>query len=209
MKRYFLILIVLPAFFATTKAQRTYFETEVSKAVFKNFDVTFSPQIRFREGFDLKQYFFDAGAEYKLNKYFGMGASYRLGNNTTNNGDKENFGRFSLDAKVKVKWNQFEPKFRLRYSNENDDFSDDSDTKYNFLRYKFELEYNFSDSGLKPYVYSEYFQNLTEVDQNGLRFEGGLNYKINKHNKVGAYYRLNSGDSDCFEVIGLIYKLKL
>lgn len=209
MKRYFLILLFLAAFFETIKAQRTYLETEISKSVFKDFDISFSPQVRFNDGFELKQYLFDAGVEYKINKYFSLGTGYRIGTEIKTDGEKTNFGRFSLDAKAKVRWMQFEPKFRLRYSNENDDFGNISEIKGNFLRYKFELAYNFSGSGFQPYLYTEYFQNLTESGENGQRFEGGLDYKIDSHNKIGAYYRMNYGKNSCFEVIGLSYKLKL
>lgn len=197
--------------FQSAKAQRTYIETEVSGEIFKNFEISLSPQIRFREGFDLKEYFFDTGAEYKFNRYFSAATSYRLGTNISKDGEHTNFGRFALDAKTKIQLNKFEPKFRLRYTNQNEDFSNETETKYNFLRYKLELEYHISDSHFKPYIYGEFFQNLTENNASGLRFEGGLNYKINKHNVVGAYYRVNSAISsgDCFDVIGLTYKLKL
>lgn len=209
MKRYFLLLMIQSIIITAAKAQRTYLETEISSEVFKHFELTFSPQIRFRDGFELKQYLFDAGVEYKINKHFSFGTSYRLGTNITTKGDKENFGRFAFDAKTKIKWKLFEPRFRLRYSNENDDFGDDDDSKYNYFRYKLELGYNFPESGFKPYISGEYFQNFTKSEQNKMRFEGGLNYKINSHNTVGAYYRLNSSGSNSFDVVGLSYKLKL
>jgi hypothetical protein len=211
MKKYITIICIILGLFQTVQAQRTNLETEVSGEVFKNFELSLSPQVRFREGFDLKEYFFETGAEYKFNRYFSAATSYRLGTNINKDGDRSNFGRFSFDAKTKIKLNQFEPKFRLRYSNENEDFSEVSATKYNFLRYKLELGYDIPDSHFMPYIYGEFFQNLTETGENGLRFEGGLNYKINKHNFVGAYYRLNSEIStgECFDVIGLTWKLKL
>ncbi len=211
MKKYITIICIFLGLLQTVQAQRTYFETEVSGEIFKNFELSFSPQVRFREGFDLKEYFFETGAEYKFNRYFSAATSYRLGTNISKDGDRSNFGRFSLDAKTKIKLKNFEPKFRLRYSNENEDFSTYTETKYNFLRYKLELEYEISESHFKPYIYGEFFQNLSETGDNGLRFEGGLNYKINKHNFVGAYYRLNSEIStgECFDVIGLTWKLKL
>ena len=86
-----------------------------------------------------------------------------------------------------------------------------TETIYHFIRNSPELEYHISDSHFKPYIYGEFFQNLSESGKNGIRLEGGLNYKINKHNMVGAYYRVNSSinNGDCFDVIGLTYKLKL
>ena len=211
MKKYITAIFILAGMIQSANAQRTYIETEVSGEVFKNFELSLSPQVRFREGFDLKEYFLETGAEYKFNRYFSAATSYRFGTNVSKDGEHTNFGRFALDAKTSIKLYKFEPKFRLRYTNQNEDFSNVSDTKYNFLRYKLELEYHISDSHFKPYIYGEFFQNLTKSGKNGIRLEGGLNYKINKHNMVGAYYRVNSSinNGDCFDVIGLTYKLKL
>lgn len=209
-KKYITGIIIILGFLQSVRAQRTYLESEVSGEIFKNFEINLSPQIRFSEGFDLKEYFFDTGVEYKFNRYFSAATSYRLGTNVSKDGHT-NYGRFALDVKTKIKLNNFKPKFRLRYTNFNEDFSDETETRYHFLRYKFELEYHFSNSHFKPYIYSEFFQNLTETGVNGLRFEGGLNYKINYNNVVGAYYRKNSSinTGECFDVIGLMYKLKL
>lgn len=210
MKKYIAIIIIFTGIVQSVRAQRTYIETEVSGEIFKNFEISLSPQIRFREGFDLKEYFFEAGAEYKFNKYFSAASNYRFGTEISKDGDKSNFGRFAIDTKTKIKLDNFEPKFRLRYTNLNEDFSTNDETNYHLLRYKLELEYHISNSHFKPYIYGEFFQNLSETSRNGLRFEGGLNYKINKHNMVGAYYRVNSeiNSGECFDVIGLTYKLR-
>jgi hypothetical protein len=211
MKR--IILATLTIWFAvnTANAQRTIFEKEVSKEIFKNFEIFVSPQVKFRENFDLKEYYFDTGVEYKFSKYFSAATSYRLGTNITQNDNKENFGRFAFDAKAKIKLNAFEPKFRLRYTNGNEDFDDDEVTNFQYLRYKFELEYHLNDINLSPYIYTELFQSLKSKDLNGTRFEGGLMYKINKHHKIGAYYRVNVPFSNSCPVhsIGISYKLKL
>lgn len=211
MKKYLTAFFITLGFLQPVFAQRTYLETEVSGEIFKNFELILSPQVRFREEFDLKEYFLETGAEYKFNRYFNAAASYRFGTNISKDGEHTNFGRFALDAKTKIKLNKLETKFRLRYCNENEDFNDYSNAKNNFLRYKLGFEYDISESHFKPYIYGEFFQNLTETGMNGIRFEGGINYKINKHNLVGAYYRLNSEISSgkCFDVIGLTWKLKL
>jgi hypothetical protein len=211
MKNQVFIFIVFVFLSIVANAQRTYFETDISKEIFKNFEISLSPQVRFKEGFELKQYFFDAGVEYKLNKYFSVGTSYRLGTNITKNDNKEYFGRFAFDAKTKVKWKNFEPKFRLRYTNLNEDFASNDSDKYSYLRYKFELEYKIKKLDLNPYIYAELFQNLSESSLNGTRYEGGLMYKISKHHYIGAYYRMNykSGNNEHLNVFGLTYKLKL
>ena len=211
MKNQVFIFIVFVFLSIVANAQRTYFETDISKEIFKNFEISLSPQVRFKEGFELKEYFFDAGVQYKFNKYFSLGTSYRLGTNITKTDDKEYFGRFAIDAGTGIKWKNFEPKFRLRYTNLNDDFASNESENLNYLRYKFEIEYRIKKLNLNPYIYTELFQNLSESNLDGTRYEGGLFYKINKHHKIGAYYRLNykSGNNEHLNVFGLTYKLKL
>jgi hypothetical protein len=211
MKKAIYTLFAIAAFCMASYAQRTYFEFEISKELFKKLELSFNPQVRFNEGFDLKQYLFDVGAEYKFSKYFSVGSSYRLGTNITKNDNKEYFGRFALDAKTSVKWKGFEPKFRLRYTNNNEDFESENMEILNYLRYKFEIEYRIKKLNLYPYIYTELFQNMEEDALNNTRYEGGLMYKINKHHRIGAYYRMNykSGTTDPIDIIGLTYKLKL
>lgn len=209
MKKAYLILAILFAVYEVSVAQRSYFEFKLSKEIFKDFELSIQPQIRFSEGFNLKKYFADLEADYEFNKYFSAGATYRFGTNITKNDNIEFFGRFAIDAKTGFKWHHFEPKFRLRYTNENDDFSDDDEENANFLRYKIELEYHVKKLDLSPYIYTEFYQNLTENNWDKIRYEGGLDYKINKHNKIGAFYRINTTGKDPVQIIGISYKLKL
>ncbi|MEZ5104412.1 MAG: DUF2490 domain-containing protein [Draconibacterium sp.] len=209
MKKAFLVITLIVAGFEFSFAQRTYFEFKLSKEIFKDFELSVSPQVRFNEGFDLKKYFADLEAEYEFNKYFSASATYRLGTNITKKDNKEFFGRFAIDAKTGFKWHHFESQFRLRYSNENSDFSDDKEENANYLRYKIGLEYHIKKLDLTPYIYTEFFQNLPESNWDKTRYEGGLDYKINKHNKIGAYYRLNTTEDDRIHIIGLSYKLEL
>jgi hypothetical protein len=184
-KQAFIIFILLFMSFIAS-AQKTYFETEISKEIFKNFEISLAPQVRFKEGFELKQYLIDAGIEYKFNKYFSLGTSYRFGSSITKDKGNEYFGRFAFDAKTGIKWKNFEPKLRLRYTNNNEDFGSENSDVLNYLRYKFEIGYQIKKLNLNPYIYTELFQNLSDSNLNGIRYEGGLEYKINNHNKIGA-----------------------
>ncbi len=211
MKRLIILTVIFNTIALILPAQRTYFETEISGELFKNIEISLSPQVRFREEFDLKEYLFDAGADYKISKYLSLGTSYRLGTNISRDDEKTTFGRWSFDAKTSVKLNSLKPSFRLRYTNGNEDFGDDSEENEQYLRYKLELAYSLSSLNISPYVYTEYFQNIAGDNLDYTRFEGGLDYKLGKHHKLGAYFRTNveSDSKEIQRIIGLSYKFKL
>lgn len=211
MKKVIVNLLILLATASVAQAQRTWFDFEISKSLNKKLEIALAPEIRFKENFELHEYFFEPKIEYKFNKYFALGANYRFGNNPDKDGNAQWFGRYSLDAKTGYDWKKLEAQFRLRYAN-SDDFSDDEDERTNYLRFKFQLEYDFKKLDLKPYVAYELYRNLTEGDFTKARWESGLEYKINKHHRVGAYFRLNDylvDDEESIKIIGLSYKFKL
>lgn len=191
-------------------SQRTWFDAEFSTEIVNNLELSVAPELRFKEEFELKEYFLQTALEYKFNKYFSLAAGYRFGYNINGDDEHESFGRFHFDAKTDVKWNNFQPKFRLRFTNA-DDFSDENEN-VNYLRYKVELEYKIKKFDLEPYVLTEWYQDLDAKEFSKLRFESGMMYKINKHHKIGVYYRLNhylNSDKDNRNIVGLSYKFKL
>lgn len=208
MRKSIFLVVFMMAFFTVALARQTWVETTISKEAGKKLEFFIAPQIRFDKGFSTDEYFLDAGMEYKLNKYFKLGTQYRLGNKMNKNNEAEAFGRFAIDAKTGFKWNNFEPGFRLRFTN-SDDFEEDE--KENYLRYKFGLEYHWKKLNLKPYVAFEIYRNLTENDFDKRRYETGIMYKINKHHQIGSYLRINENlnKNKSVSVIGVSYKLNL
>ncbi len=192
-----------------TFAQRTWFEMSVSKDITKKLELDIATEIRFNEGFELNEYFLESGLEYKFSKYFSLGGNYRLGNNFNKKGESQWYGRFAFDAKTGYEWKKLGTQLRVRYTNA-DDFSDD-DAKINYLRYKFKLDYSLKKLDLKPYLSYELYQNLDDKEFNKSRYEASLEYKINKHHRIGAYYRINDyfTDDESVKIIGFTYKLKL
>jgi len=205
-----ILITILAIVSAQAFSQRTWFDAEFNTKIAKHLDLSVAPEVRFKEGFELKEYFIQPSLEYKFSKYFRLGVGYRFGYNINNDDEHESFGRFNIDAKTGFKWNNFNPKFRLRYTNA-DDFADDNDVA-NYLRYKFELEYNWKKLDLQPYVAFEWYQDLDEKEFSKSRYEGGLMYKINKHHKIGAYFRANNylnSDKETRNIIGISYKFDL
>ena len=127
--------------------------------------------------------------EYKLNKYFATGASYRLGNNLNKKGEAKTFGRFALDAKTGYEWEKSEIQFRLRYTNDDDFNSDNSNENY----FRFRLKYNYSVKklNLKPYAICELYRSLEQKEFDKARYEAGLEYKISKKHRIGTFYRVH------------------
>ena len=116
----------------SVQAQRTWFEFEVSKSLGEKLEIALAPEIRFKESFELHEYFFEPKIEYKFNKYFALGANYRLGNNPDKEGNAQWFGRYGLEAKTGYEWRRLEAQFRLRYTN-SDDFEGEGNVKFSGL----------------------------------------------------------------------------
>jgi len=210
MKKWLAGILILLATISVSEAQNTWFEVEISKSLSKKLDVALAPQIRFKDNFELQEYFFEPKIEYKFNKYFALGVNYRLGNNPDKDGNAQWYGRYGFDAKTGYDWKRLEASFRLRYTN-TDDFGENADERINYLRFKFQLEYDIKKIDLKPYIAYEVYRNLGEGEYTKARLETGLEYKINKHHRVGAYYRVNNyltTDDENVKIIGLSYKFK-
>ncbi|QGY46228.1 DUF2490 domain-containing protein [Maribellus comscasis] len=209
MKRVF-ITILMVAFVANVFAQRTWFEFEISKDLTKKLELSFAPEIRFKEKFELNEYLFQPGLEYKFSDYFSLGGKYRLGNNLKNNGDSQWYGRFAFDAKTNYEWEKLETQLRLRYTN-SDDFSDDDNNKTNYLRVRLKMEYALKKLALKPYAAYEIYRDMDDSEFDKGRWEAGLEYKINKHHRIGTYFRINDyfSDKESVKILGFTYKLTL
>lgn len=192
-------------------SQRLWIESDFTKEVIRNLELSFSPQARFKEALVLKEYFIETQLEYEFFNYFQLGAGYRLGNNINKDGLTESYGRFNIDAKAKYNWRNLQPKIRLRLTNAND-FADEDNDPVSFLRYKGELEYSIDKIRSEPYIIYELYHDLLEKELSKARTETGLLFKISKRHRIGAYYRLNDylkSDKESIHIIGLLYKLKI
>jgi len=207
-QKFFLTAFLIVTFCSAVSGQRTWFEFGISKSLNEKLKVSLDPEIRFKEGFELNEYFIEPGLEYEFFKFLSLGGSYRIGNNLKKDGSAQWYGRYSLEVKSEYDWKQLEAQIRIRYTNYDDLIGENSD-KVNYLRFKLKLEYDIEKLKLKPYGVYEIYRNLHENDFTKARWEAGLEYKINKHNDVGAYFRLNDylTDKESVKIIGVFYKL--
>ncbi|MFV0592476.1 MAG: DUF2490 domain-containing protein [Draconibacterium sp.] len=204
---YTAVLVAATSF--TVLAQQTWLELEATKQLGEKFEIFLAPELRYTENFKLDEYFIEPGVEYKFNDYFAMVGSYRIGNNLNKKGEDRWFGRFAVDAKTGYEWRNLEAKLRFRYTN-SDDFT--GDEKTNYFRTKLELEYSIKRPGLQPYFAYEFYRDLDVGEFSKDRWETGIQYKINRHHRVSAYFRLNDylhSDKETIKIVGLCYKLKL
>lgn len=191
-------------------AQRTWFEFDISKDLSNKLEFSLEPQVRFKEGFELNEYFIEPGLEYEFIKYFSLAGSYRIGNNLKKDGSAQWFGRYAVDAKTAYDWDKLEAQLRVRYTNYDDLIGDNND-KVNYLRFRLKIEYDIEKADLKPYAIYEIYRNLEENEFAKNRWETGLEYKINKDNDVGAYFRLNDypDNKASVKIIGIYYQLSI
>lgn len=186
---------------------KTRTELELSFKPIKKLKLTFMPQLRFDEDFSLDKYLFQTGAEYKVLKIIELGATYRFVINPRETKDTEYFNRFAFSATVKKEFGDFEPTFRLKYSN----YADDDISDKNFMRYKASLKYDIPDRKFTPFLGAEFFQQTDGGDLYKIRYSTGVDYKLFKKNFVGVNYKFDYYKKEYLNkhIISLGYKMKL
>lgn len=185
---------------------QTRTELELTYKPVKKLKLSFSPQLRFDENFSLDKYLFEGGAEYKAFKFLELGATYRFVVNPRDTKDTEYLNRLAFSATVKKKFGDFEPAFRLRYSN----YADDDVSDKSFIRYKASLKYDIPDCKITPFVAAELFQQTDGGDLYKMRYSTGLDYKLFKKNYIGVSYKFDYYNTDYLNkhIISLGYKIK-
>ncbi len=206
------IAFVFMLFAGTIQAQevtnefQTRTELELVYKPVKKLKLTFMPQLRFDENFSLDKYLFEGEAEYKLTKFLDVAATYRFVVNPRDTKDTEYFNRYGFSATAGKKFGNFEPAFRLRYSN----YADDDVSDKSFMRYKASLKYDIPKCKLTPFVAAELFQQTDGGDLYKMRYSTGLDYKLFKKNFIGVSYKFDYYNTDYLNkhIISLGYKIK-
>lgn len=172
----------------------------------KKVKFTFSPELRFEDGFTLDKYLLEADVKYKATKLISLGASYGLVGNKRNEKDTEHLSRYSISAIVKKDIDRFEPSFRFMYSN----YADDEIADKNYLRFKASLGYDIPKCKLTPFVAAQAFYQLNENELYKMRYALGADYKLFKDNYIQASYKLDYYQNEYKNrhIFTLGYKLK-
>jgi len=208
-KKSVILLILLSVLGFRGLGQQTWIDAEFSGKIIKRLELSFVPEARFENPFELKEYFVSTGLEYKLHDYLSLGGSYRIGEKIKNNGSSETVSRFAFDAKTQYEWKNLEAQFRARYAN-TDDFGDEESSAIQYFRYRLKLDYSLKKFGLSPYLSYEIFRDLEEKEFTKARYDAGVVYSISKSHKIGIYYRRSDYiDSEKFiNILGVSYRYK-
>ena len=120
--------------------------------------------------------------------------------------DTEYFNRYGFSATAAKKLGNFEPAFRLSYSN----YADDDVSDKSFMRYKASLKYDIPKCKLTPFVAAELFQQTDGGDLYKMRYSTGLDYKLFKNNYIGVNYKFDYYNTEYLNkhIISLGYKIK-
>lgn len=181
---------------------------EIEYEAFKDFTLSFSPELRLGQDFSIDNYHFQLEADYKLSKIFSLGARYRFVVNPRENNDTEYQSLYGVNLKLKKKFNRFKTAVRFSYTNDADE--DYNEGRSNFLRYKATAKYNIKSCKLEPMIGLEAFQQLQGEGLYKMRYLAGLGYKFNKKNQLGLtykfdYYRIAYVNK---HIVELTYKFK-
>ena len=189
----------------------------VEKKITKSLSVSVNTQFRFTDNVSiLRAYLGEAGVSYKLNKRWEVSGYYRFIGRRKKNDDKTGYEyhpyhRFYADIAYDRKIWKLKFDYRLRYQNQfmDDDSGLENDKSY--VRNKFEVSYP-NKSRFTPYVSTDFFYQLGGVGFDQMRNKGGIEFAINKRNKIDVSgftdYRLQGSQENRF-LIGVSYKLKL
>lgn len=159
------------------------------------------------------QTFTQLDGDYSIKKWVSIGVSYRWIQKPTLFNIEEFDHRFTVDASFTYKMGDIDLGFRPRFQHRLKGISaDDGKRSKTYNRNKFSLEY----SGIKKVSIElnyEFFLRvgvIRQIDQN--RYSLELKYKLNKENRVSAFYMLQQEVNvvwpELTHVVGLTYSYR-
>ncbi len=160
---------------------------ELTYKPIKRLKLTLSPEVRYDETFTVEKYHFELGTDYTLNENLAVGVDYRYVVNPRETKETELLSRYALHATWKSSYGNYDPSFRVAYSN----YADDNGANDNYLRFKAKLKYDIPKNKLTPLIGAEAFRNQTTDELYKMRYTLGVDYKLFKKNHIGFRYKLD------------------
>jgi hypothetical protein len=201
-----LIFIGIASVQAKTDKFGTWLEIELTKKLFKKFELSFIPEVRWQDDFTVDKYQFDAKLAYEPFKFLNLAAAYRIKTNVKNKGN-ETTDRFVFDAALKEGLGRFDASLRTRYTN----YNDEDDVKTSFIRPRIKLVYDIKGNKIAPFTSFELFRDISESKWQKSRFDLGFKRKLGKLHRLGIYYRLQNyfSDRNSINILGIDYRFKI
>ena len=211
----FLILFLSLVIYSKVNAQtndvenefNTWISTDLKYKFSKKIQLTVTPELRLENDFEWNKFLLESKLRYKVFKYLDVSGGYRFTIENSNSNDVSYFQRFFIDLGTSKKFNRFEAKFGIKYTNEAE-FN--TDNQYNYLRYKGGIEYNIPHHKITPFFSLEAFHSLDNKMVDKFRYHIGAAYKINKHNQIELGYKLDYYMTKYknSHILGLSYRFK-
>jgi hypothetical protein len=145
----------------------------------------------------IDQFFTNAGIQYRLNKNFRFGLTYRFINKSRDDMSYSKRHRILVDASYRKKVYNFTFIYRLRNQWQVQDYFSSDDGKYpeTIMRHKVDVKYQVKN--FTPYIAAEFFLQLNdprfhEADNSFTRqrFYSGMDYELNKRETLGAFFMI-------------------
>ncbi len=148
--------------------------------------------LRTRENSELlKQFHWEFGAKYKLNKRFALGSKYRyvsyyvFGKTPVHRWNLDlvydnKFGRFSYDIRARYQQQWFHSDYKQEFTEQ-------------FLRTRFRLNYDIRKNKLETFIAVEHYLGLNGENQwltEQMRYTFGASYPVNKWSDLTLAFRI-------------------
>jgi long-subunit fatty acid transport protein len=153
---------------------------------------------------------------YQINKLVGGGFLYRLISNA-NNPENYEFGhRFAAFVDVQKNYSRWTGSLRTTYQKTYPEFLHTSEwyIPEDYIRILAEVSYRLKNGKTEPYTNIEFWYRLSPEKQSFIdqyRFTAGVQYKINKRNRLDLFYRIQQEiqvkDPLTAHIIGIGYRL--
>lgn len=201
MKKIVLLLFVclLVAFSSKLKAQVNdaglWMTVSVEKKLNKKFKVVVAEEMRLRENISMiGQLFTDVSLQYKVTKYFFISGSYRFAMKQTLDFYYEPRQRFYADLVYKFKAAKFDFNIRTRVQDQDRYTIPKGENNRQTLYWRNKVAAKYGIKDFTPFVSFEVYYPLNNYQGNaidGLRYQAGTDYKINKSNSITIYYLID------------------
>jgi hypothetical protein len=187
-----------------------WYEAGVEKSLGKKFEVDGSAMVRtFKDGSTIDQAFLEFSVSWRLIEYFGIAASYRVGNYLDDDDMYHLRHKWFWDLKGYLPAGNFKFSLRMRLQILARTYIDNpSDDREEFDgRLKFKAEYDIPQCPVDLYAS---FETFTPIFRNSdyliekSRSTAGLDYKISKKHVISADYTYDRDNTPHLNIINII-----
>jgi opacity protein-like surface antigen len=228
MKQYLILILVILGFRSVAQVKPTYDDAgswntlNLDYAISKKATLVFTQELRIKENYSrLNLLYSELGVDYSIHKLIKTSLVYRF---TQKYLDENWFGyrhRFTWDLNFKYKFSRITLGYRNRIQTEyrNLKSSDVGTVPEWYLRCRGSISYQLNKK-LSPYFNTEFRYQLrdarnieSEHTWHRVRYQAGLDYKVNNFSKLGIYYlvqrEFNSNTIENQYITGLEYSVSL